>query len=87
MGCKPVIIKNVTPDVFNCMKKKLSEAGLYVPSGKKGELSGKGVTADYEWDGESKLTITITEKPFIIGCGALQNKIKSFVRQCQRTSN
>lgn len=84
MGCRPVTIKNVTPEVFNCMKKKLLANGIHVPPGKKGELSGSGVTADYDWDGESKLTVTITKKPFIIGCGAAAGKIKSFVKECQK---
>ncbi len=84
MGCRPVTIKNVTPEVFNCMKKKLQGAGIHVPPGKKGELSGSGVVADYEWDGESKLTVMIKEKPFIIGCSAVAGKIKSFVKECQK---
>lgn len=84
MGCRPVTIKNVTPDVFNCMKRKLQGAGIHVPPGKKGELSGSGVVADYDWDGESKLTVTIKEKPFIIGCNAVAGKIKSFVKECQK---
>lgn len=83
MGCKPVTFKNVTPAVFNCMKKKLQGVGIHVPAGKKGELSGNGVTADYEWDGVSKLTVTLTEKPFIISCGAAVGKINDFVKQCQ----
>ncbi len=84
MGCRPVIIKNVTPDVFKCMKKKLQEAGINVPPGKKGELSGSGVVADYDWDGESKLIVTITDKPFIVGCSAVAGKIKGFVKECQK---
>ncbi|MDD4497792.1 MAG: hypothetical protein PHV51_06545 [Methanosarcinaceae archaeon] len=87
MGCKPVTFKDVTPDVFGCMKKKLQKNGINVPQGKKGGLSGRGVFADYEWDGVSKLTVTITEKPFIISCGELERKIKGFVKQCQRASN
>ncbi|AKB23497.1 hypothetical protein MSMTP_0028 [Methanosarcina sp. MTP4] len=84
MGCRPVTIKDVTPEVFNCMKKKLQGAGIHVPPGRKGELSGRGIVADYDWDGDSKLTVTITEKPFIIGCNAVAGKIKNFVKECQR---
>ncbi len=44
-------------------EKKASGYGIYVPPGNRGELSGKGIAADFEWDGKSNLTITITENP------------------------
>ncbi|HII80780.1 MAG TPA: hypothetical protein HA261_10420 [Methanosarcina sp.] len=82
MSCKPIKLRNVPPEVFNCMKKKLQGAGINVPPGNKGELSGSGIVADFEWDGQSNLTITITEKPFIVSCEVAAMKIKQFVRQC-----
>ncbi|MDD4681479.1 MAG: hypothetical protein PHP79_11495 [Clostridia bacterium] len=82
MSCRPITFRNVPPDTFNCMKKKLQEAGIHIQPGYRGELSGKGVTADFEWDGQSKLTITITEKPFIVSCEFAAQKIKGFVRDC-----
>lgn len=82
MGCNPVTLQNVTPNVFNCMKQKLEAAGLKVPYGNSGELSGHGVVADFSWDGESNLTITVKDKPFFITCGAAAEKIQDFVRQC-----
>jgi hypothetical protein len=82
MSCKPVTFRNVPPDTFKCMKKKLQDYGIHVPAGNRGELSGKGVTADFEWDGKSILTITITEKPFIVSCDTAARKIKDFVKQC-----
>ena len=82
MSCRPITFRNVPPEVFNCMKKKLQGAGINVPPGNKGELSGSGIVADFEWDGQSALTITITEKPFIVSCEVAAMKIKQFVRQC-----
>jgi hypothetical protein len=82
MSCRPIKFRDVSPDTFNCMKKKLQNAGIHVPPGNRGELSGKGITADFEWDGQSNLTITITEKPFIVSCEVAAMKIKQFVRQC-----
>ena len=82
MSCRPIKFRDVSPDTFNCMKKKLQNAGINVPPGNRGELSGKGITADFEWDGQSNLTITITEKPFIVSCEVAAMKIKQFVRQC-----
>jgi hypothetical protein len=64
------------------MKKKLLDEGIGVPPGNIGRLSGSGAVADFEWDGQSKLTITITEKPFLVSCEVAAMKIKQFVRQC-----
>jgi len=50
MSCKPITFHNVPPEVFNCMKKKLQEAGIHVPPRNRGELSGSGIVADFEWD-------------------------------------
>ena len=82
MSCKPIKFRNVSPEVFDCMKKKLQAAGIHVPPGNRGELSGSGVVADFEWDGQSSLVITITEKPSIVSCDTAATKIKEFVRQC-----
>lgn len=82
MSCRPIKFRNVSPDTFNCMKKKLQNAGIHVPPGNTGELSGKGITADFEWDGQSNLIVTITEKPFIVSCEVVAMKIKGFVREC-----
>lgn len=82
MSCRPITFRNVSPDTFKCMKKKLQETGITVPSGNRGELSGSGIVADFEWDGQSNLKITIKEKPFIVSCEVAAMKIKQFVRQC-----
>lgn len=82
MSCRPITLRNVSPDTFKCMKKKLQDYGIHVPPGNRGELSGKGIAADFEWDGMSNLTITITEKPFIVNCEVAAMKIKHFVKEC-----
>jgi len=82
MSCKPITFLDVKPDTFNCLKKRLQGYGIQVPAGNRGELSGKGVTANFEWDGQSTLTITITEKPFIVSYEVVAQQIKSFVRTC-----
>lgn len=82
MSCRPIKFRNISPDTFKCMKKKLLDEGIGVPPGNIGRLSGSGVVADFEWDGQSKLTITITEKPFLVSCEVAAMKIKQFVRQC-----
>jgi len=82
VSCRPIKFRNVPPETFSCMKKKLQNHGIDVPSGRRGELSGKGITASFEWDGVSNLVITITEKPFIVSCEGVAMKIKQFVREC-----
>jgi hypothetical protein len=47
----PIKLVNVTPDRFECMKERLQDAGITVPPGNEGELSGQGFTAEFEWDG------------------------------------
>jgi hypothetical protein len=82
-SCKPIKFVNVTPDAFECMKKKLQNYGIDVPPGSSGELSGKGVTGNFEWDGKSKLTIIIKEKPFLVSCETADEKLILFVDKCK----
>jgi hypothetical protein len=82
-SCKPIKFVNVTPNAFECMKKKLQDYGINVPQENKGELSGKGVTGSFEWDGKSELTIIIKEKPFLVSCETADQKIISFVDECK----
>ena len=80
--CKPVTY-HITPDVFECMKKKFKDAGIQVPQGNCGDMEGSGIKAHFEWDGKSDLIITIQKKPFILSYGFVIKKIKSFVDDCQ----
>jgi len=80
--CKPVTYHNITPDVFECMKKKLIDSGIHVPQGNSGDMEGSGVIAHFEWDGKSNLIITIKKKPFITSCGFVIGKIEDFVDDC-----
>jgi hypothetical protein len=82
-SCELVKVSGVTPDTFECMKKKLQDYGIDVPPGNKGELSGKGITGSFEWDGKSDLTLIITKKPSIISCGTADREITKFVDECK----
>lgn len=82
-GCDPIIFVNVTPDAFDCMKKQLQDYGIDVPPGNEGELSGKGITGSFEWDGKSVLTITIKEKPVFVSCNTSDEKLMLFVDKCK----
>ena len=82
-ACEPVTFNNVPSGTFECMKNHLTNYGIDVPYGSSGELSSHGITALYVWDGESKLTIEIIQKPRLISCGTADNEIGKFVKECQ----
>lgn len=82
MSCKPLIFCNVSPDTFDRMKKRLNDAGIQTPAGNKGELSGMGIVADFEWDGICNLTVTIKKKPFFVSCEIAESQIKQFIIEC-----
>jgi hypothetical protein len=81
-GCDPVTFHNVNQSVFDCIKKKLSDAGTPVPSGNYGRMKGMGVTADFSWDGASNLTIHVIEKPWIVSSETVIEKLSDFVHSC-----
>lgn len=82
-GCRPIKFVNVTPDRFECMKERLQEeSGVSIPPGNEGELSGRGFTADFEWDGASNLTIRVTDKPFFVSCENIDQALIQFVKEC-----
>ena len=80
--CNPITYSNVTSEVFECLKKKFESARIHFPTGNSGDMEGSGVKVHFEWDGKSNLTITITEKPFIVSCGFVIGKITDFVHEC-----
>ena len=82
-ACDTTTFSNVQPDTFACMKTKLQGYGISVPPGNSGVLSGHGIVGNFIWDGESKLTVQITQKPFFVSCGTADSEIEKFVKECQ----
>lgn len=82
-SCKSLTFVNVTPDAFECMKSKLQDYGINVPPGNEGEISERGVTGSFEWDGKSVLTIIIEEKPFWVSCETADERVIQFVDECK----
>src|SRR5512139_1368749 len=81
--CKPATYSNVSPDTFQCMKTKLQNYGVSVPSGNEGELSSKGVSAHYLWDGKTTLIIKVKDKPALVSCETAAKELTKFVDECQ----
>lgn len=82
-GCRGIKFKNVTPEVFSCMKKKMQEYGFKVPPGNSGVLEGNGIVARFSWDGEENLVIEVKERPLDTYCGQVSGKLRAFMRECQ----
>lgn len=82
-SCEPVTVSGVTPDTFECIKSNFQNYGIDVPPGNKGELSGRGITGSFEWDGKSNLTLKITRKPIFITCETADREITRFIDECK----
>ena len=82
-GCQGIKFKNVTPDVFSCMKKRLQKYGIEVSSGNSGFLEGNGIVAYFNLDTEANLIIEIKERPLETYCGQISGKLRAFWRECQ----
>lgn len=83
-SCQRIRFKNVIPEVFFGTKKKLQNYAIEVSPGNSGVLEGNGIVAHFSWDGEENLIIKITERSLTTYCGHLSEKLRSFVRECQR---
>ena len=83
--CEPITFSNISNNTFECMKSKLQNSGIFIPPGNDGELSEKGIAANFMWDEKSNLTIGITELPFLVRCETASNELNNFVNGCQGT--
>jgi hypothetical protein len=81
-GRDSVTYNNVKPNVFNCMKQKLTAAGVQAPQGNEGDLEGYGTKVHFKWDAVTNLTITIKDKPWYISRETITGKIHDFVHAC-----
>ena len=81
-GRDSVTYSNVKPNVFSCMKQRLTEAGVQVTQGNEGDLEGHGTKVHFKWDGMANLTITIEDKPWYISHVTITGKIHDFVLAC-----
>lgn len=82
-GCQGIIFRNVTPEVFSCMKKRLQAYGIETSPGNSGVLEGNGIVAHFNWDGEESMVIVVKERPLTTYCGQVSGKFRAFWRECQ----
>ena len=64
MSCKPIKFRNVSPDTFKCMKKKLQDYGIHVPPETKENFQERELRGISNGMENVNLTITITRKAF-----------------------
>jgi len=82
-GCQGIKFRNVTPEVFSCMKKKLHAYGIETSPGNSGMLEGNGIVAHFNWDGKANMVIEVKERSLNTYCGQVSGKLRSFIRECQ----
>jgi hypothetical protein len=81
-GCSAVSFSNVSAAVFNCLVNKAAEQGVTI-SGDSGTASKSGFTIKWNYDrAASSLTIQCTDKPTLVPCAVIKNRIKDTVHAC-----
>jgi hypothetical protein len=83
MACSAVTYTGVTAAVFDCLKQKLTAAGIMVPAENNGVIAGEGVKGTFSWDpAAATLIIQVTDKPFFLPCGTINDQIHKAVQGC-----
>ena len=71
--------KNVTPEVFEKLKKVMGNIGVEI-EGDQGDIAAQGIKGSFNRDPESgMLEIEIKKTPFILPKSMLANQIKNMV--------
>lgn len=68
----------LTPDQFQAVRLRFAEHGVDLPEANSGELSYKGVTAGFTYDGEA-LRVAVTDKPFLASERMVREKLTAFI--------
>jgi hypothetical protein len=66
-----------TPAQVEHLRAELGTNGVTVPAGNSGEITGRGIVADFTYDGEASLSITVKSKPFWMPASAIFANIQS----------
>ena len=79
MACDPVHFEGISAQTFQSLRDALAQAGITVPLGTSGTISGGGVTATFSWDGANVLKVQVVDKPFLASCNRVNSKLGDFV--------
>jgi hypothetical protein len=83
MACDPLTYSGVDASKWACAKDVVSrEYGIRIESDR-GEASRRGFTLKWAYDGgDQTLLIQCSEKPFLVPCGAVDNRINDAAEKC-----
>ena len=79
MACDTLRFTRITSAVFQNLKSNLAGAGIDVPAGNSGSISGKGITAKFSWDGRDILVVQVTDKSFLAPSAMVNSELEKFV--------
>lgn len=66
-----------TPAQLDHLRAELATNGVTVPAGDSGQITGRGITADFTYDGSSGLVVTIRSKPWYLPAATIFADIKN----------
>jgi hypothetical protein len=83
-ACDPIVVHDITRAIFDCLRAKLSDVGVTIPSGTSGEISGMGLSGTFAWEEETEtLTVTVTQKPFFLSCEMIDEQLRRAADRCK----
>lgn len=82
-ACPTVTFTDISANVIESLRGRLEDEGLKVPPGNSGTIKGRVATLEFEWKEESAtLTVTVTDKPWILPCEAIMGRLRVAVAAC-----
>lgn len=83
MSCDPKAFDNVSAEVFECLRARLSSAGYNI-SGTRGSIQGPmGIVIDFEWDeAEEVLYTQVVNKNFLVPCSRINSELSKAIAEC-----
>lgn len=82
-ACPTATFTEVSVQVIDKLRSRLEDEGLKVPPGNSGTITGRVATLEFEWNEESAtLTVTVTDKPWILPCEAIMGRMRVAVAAC-----
>jgi hypothetical protein len=81
MACEPITIEGVSQATMTELQRKIQGFGLKLPPGNSGTISGKGVSASFNYDPAAQtLEVTVLEKPFFVTCTMIEDQLRAALK-------
>jgi hypothetical protein len=83
MACPVIVLKDVTADAWECLRRRAATFGINLPPGDAGTVHHVEAEADYAWDEITKtLRVTFTRAPSWISCGDIEARVRLTAAAC-----